>query len=79
MLETADRSLLTGQPAAAADIQIFQANGETQVATAVQAIWPQTECVRRVVYSPLAQWGTAWTAWNGNGAGVQFGRIYLWD
>lgn len=79
VLETADRSVLTQASPDFRDLWIFHASGDTVVADAIDDIWPQTECIRRVVYSPLRQWEAAWNAWTGNNSSVEFGRIYLWD
>jgi hypothetical protein len=78
MLETADRGSLDTDSPAVGGIWVYQACGDTTVAAVVQAIWPQTECPRRVVYSPLGQWGTAWDAWQNSTTNVHFGRVYLW-
>lgn len=76
VLATNNRDQLTGGQAG--NIWIVHANGITTVAGTAAPHWPQNECVRRVVYSPLAEWATGWNSWGQATANVQYGRIYLW-
>jgi hypothetical protein len=78
LLETADRTSLIADQPGTADLWIHQACGVTPVNAAASVAWPQAECCRRVVHSPMAQWSTALAAWVNDTAGVEFGRIYLW-
>ncbi len=80
VLETADRSVLTKAAPSLGDLWIYQAHGLTTVNAQVylQNIWRPTECIRRVVYSPFAEWGIM-NSWTSNSAALHFGRIPLWD
>jgi hypothetical protein len=77
VLETADRAALVGS--AAGDVWILQASGDTRVTATAAPHWAQTECIRRVVHSPLAQWSSGWNSWGHATANVEYGRIYLWN
>jgi len=79
VLDTADRGVLTQASPGSGSLWIFHASGDTVRTMAIVGIWQETQCIRRVVYSPLRQWIAAWNYWTGNSAAVEFGRIYLWD
>ena len=79
IMDTNDRHLLRTSRNAN-DIQILHACGNTFVtAGAAAGGFTQTECPRRTIRSPLAQWSRGWRTWPSSAARqTSYARILLW-